>query len=234
MKQKYKKEGMSFKCFHNRGHPERWSPRSPEEFTALERVAVMSDEIAERVGMFVEEPQAVPYIPGRKRWTVSYKGEEIVKPLRRQLKMLAKIRHNEIYCAETRESGLAAAAEETSRDTIAGCRRSNTASIGSNYSVARHSYLWLMTNHAMVKKRIVADSEGAADCSCNEPQNTAFLMQITNLSNKECPLEDARPKSIRGAAPGSTSAGGVLELQKASKRSKELVDVSWSNGSWIG
>jgi len=66
---------------------------SPDEFTALERVAVMSDEIAERVGMFVEEPQAVPYIPGRKRWTVSYKGEEIVKPLRRQLKMLAKIRH---------------------------------------------------------------------------------------------------------------------------------------------
>ena len=59
MKQKYKKEGMSFKCFHNRGHPERWSPRSPDEFTA-----VMSDEIAERVGMFVEEPQAVPYIPG--------------------------------------------------------------------------------------------------------------------------------------------------------------------------
>ena len=55
---------MSFKCFHNRGHPERWSPRSPDEFTALGRVAVMSDEIAERVGMFVEEPQAVPYIPG--------------------------------------------------------------------------------------------------------------------------------------------------------------------------
>ena len=56
MKQKYKKEGMSFKCFHNRGHPERWSPRSPDEFTALGGVAVMSDEIAERVRMFVEEP----------------------------------------------------------------------------------------------------------------------------------------------------------------------------------
>jgi hypothetical protein len=46
MKQKYKKEGMSFKCFHNRGHPERWSPRRfyPDNYTALERVAVLSDE----------------------------------------------------------------------------------------------------------------------------------------------------------------------------------------------
>jgi hypothetical protein len=81
------------------------------------------------------------------------------------MKMLAKIRRNEIYCAETRDGGLAAAAEEASRDTIAGCRRSNTAPIGSNYSVARHSYHWLVTNHTMVKKRILADSEGAADCS---------------------------------------------------------------------
>jgi hypothetical protein len=63
MKQKYKEEGMSFKCFHNRGHPEQWSPRRshPDDFTALERVAVLSDEIAERVGMFVKEPQAAIY-----------------------------------------------------------------------------------------------------------------------------------------------------------------------------
>ena len=107
---------MSFKCFHNRGHPEKWSPRCPSDFTALERAAVLSDEIAERVGRFVTEPQVVPYIPGRKRWTVSYKGGDIVKPLRRQMRKLAKIRHNEIYCAEMREGGLAAAAEETSWD----------------------------------------------------------------------------------------------------------------------
>jgi hypothetical protein len=31
------------------------------------------------------EPQGVPYIPGRRRWTVSYRGEEIAKPLRRQM-----------------------------------------------------------------------------------------------------------------------------------------------------
>ena len=104
MKNKYKEAGMSFKCFHNRGHPELWSPRQPIDFTALESVAVLSDEIAERAGIFVTEPQAVPYIPGRKRWAVSYKGEEIAKPLRRQMEMLAKIRHNEIYCADTRGS----------------------------------------------------------------------------------------------------------------------------------
>jgi hypothetical protein len=73
MKQKYKTAGMSFECFHNRGHPERWSPRKPEEYTALGRVAVLSDEIAERVGSLITQPQEVPYIPGRKRWTVSYR-----------------------------------------------------------------------------------------------------------------------------------------------------------------
>ena len=58
---------------------ERWSTRKPEEYAALERVAqgvaVLSGEIAERVGTFVTQPQEVPYIPGRKRWTVTYKGE---------------------------------------------------------------------------------------------------------------------------------------------------------------
>jgi hypothetical protein len=159
----------------NRGHPERWSTRKPEEYTALERVAVLSDEIAERVGTLVTRPQEVPYIPGRKRWTVTYQGEEIVKPLR-QMKMFAKIRHNEIYCAETRGGGLAAAAEEASWDSIAACRRKNTASIGSNYAVARHCYHWLLTNHALVKNKILADCDGAADCSCNEPEAQWHVM----------------------------------------------------------
>jgi hypothetical protein len=32
----YKKAGMELKCFHNRGHPERWSPKDPSDFNALE------------------------------------------------------------------------------------------------------------------------------------------------------------------------------------------------------
>jgi hypothetical protein len=28
MKIKYKEAGLEFKCFHNRGHPERWSPKA--------------------------------------------------------------------------------------------------------------------------------------------------------------------------------------------------------------
>ena len=91
---------------------------------------MLSDEIAERVGALATQPQEVPYIPGRKWWTVSYRGEEIVKPLRRQMKMFAKIIHNEIYCEETRGGGLATAAEETNWDTIAACRRTNSAAIG--------------------------------------------------------------------------------------------------------
>ena len=52
------------------------------------------------------EPQEVPYIPGRRRWTVSYRGGEIVKPLRRQLKKLVRIRQNEIYCNATCDGAL--------------------------------------------------------------------------------------------------------------------------------
>ena len=70
------------------------------------------------------EPQEVPYIPGRRRWTVSYRGEEIAKPLSRPMK-LVRIRHNEIYCYTTRDGALDEAAEETSWDIIASCRRTN-------------------------------------------------------------------------------------------------------------
>ena len=55
-------------------------------------------------------------------------------------------------------------------------RRSNTDRIGSNYAVSRHSYHWLMTKHAWVKKKIVADNDGAADCSCNEPEAQWHIM----------------------------------------------------------
>jgi hypothetical protein len=36
--------------------------------------------------------------------------------------------------------------------------------------------------------------------------NTTFSMQITNLSNKECSLEDARPKSVI-TSPGAFGCG---------------------------
>ena len=65
------------------GHPERWSPRDTPDFSSPERVAVLSDEIAERVGIYMNELQEVPHVPGRKRWTVAYRGEGIVKPQRR-------------------------------------------------------------------------------------------------------------------------------------------------------
>ena len=78
------------------------------------------------------EPQEVPYIRGRRRWTVSYTGEEAAKPLRRQMKKLVRIRHHEIYYNTTRESALDEAAEETPWDIIASCRHTNRAIIGSN------------------------------------------------------------------------------------------------------
>ena len=57
------------------------------------------------------------------------------------MKMLAKIRQNEIYCAETPGGGLEAAAAEASWDTIASCRRSNKAYIGSNYLCSESAQL---------------------------------------------------------------------------------------------
>jgi hypothetical protein len=63
---------------------------------------------------------------------VSYRGEDIAKPIRRQMKRLVRIRHNEIYCNTTRDGALDEAAEETSCDIIASCRRTNKANIGSN------------------------------------------------------------------------------------------------------
>ena len=47
MKIKYKEAGLESKCFHNRGHPERWSPKDPSDFNSPE----WADESAERVGI---------------------------------------------------------------------------------------------------------------------------------------------------------------------------------------
>jgi hypothetical protein len=41
---KYKRAGVKFECFHNRGHPEISSEKT-KDCNALERVAVLSDEI---------------------------------------------------------------------------------------------------------------------------------------------------------------------------------------------
>ena len=113
-----------------------------------------------------------------------YRGE-IVKPLRRQLKIMARIRHNEIYCAETRGGGLKKAASDSKLawDMIASCRRSNKANIGSNCAVSRQSYHWLMTNHALVKKKIIADTDGAADCSCSDLEAQWHAMGMRSCSS---------------------------------------------------
>jgi hypothetical protein len=51
----------------------------PAQYSALQRVAVMSDVIAEQVGINCQDAQSEPYKPGRKRWTITFRGEEIVK-----------------------------------------------------------------------------------------------------------------------------------------------------------
>ena len=81
MKSKYKQAGTIFECFHNRGHQETYIPgKKPENYNALERVAVMSDEIAGGVRDNCADWKEVPYIPGRSRFKLMYKGEEVAKP----------------------------------------------------------------------------------------------------------------------------------------------------------
>jgi hypothetical protein len=95
MKSKYEKAGTLFECFHNRGHPETYIPgKKPGNYNALEGVAVMSDEIADGVRDNCADWKEVPYIPGRSvnrsQFKLMYKGEEVVKPLRKTMKKLAQ------------------------------------------------------------------------------------------------------------------------------------------------
>ena len=99
MKNKYKKAETLFECFHNRGHPETYIPeKKSKNYNALERVAVMSDEIADGVRDNCARWKETPYIPGRSRFKLMYKGEEVVKPMRKTMKKLAQIAHHEKYC----------------------------------------------------------------------------------------------------------------------------------------
>ena len=81
----------------------------------MERVAVLSemrDEIADGVRDNCGEWKGTPYIPGRSRFRMMYKGEEIIKPLRKTMKKLAQEVHNKKYCGETRHGRLENASEE--------------------------------------------------------------------------------------------------------------------------
>ena len=168
MKAKYKNAKKKFECFHNRGHPETYLPeKDPKQYNALERVAVLSDEIADGVRDNGKEWKGTPYIPGRSRFRMMYKGEEIIKPLRKTMKKLAQEIHNRKYCGETRNGRLEKAADETHWGIVGQCngRRSDG---GRPYDKARQTYHWLMTKHALVKKGIVENKNGIANCTCGK------------------------------------------------------------------
>ena len=153
MKSKYEKAGTSFECFHNRGHPETYIPgKKPENYNALERVAVMSDEIADGVRDNCADWKEVPYIPGRSRFKLIYQGGETVKPLRKTRKNLAQTAHHEKYCKETRRGKLADAAEETHWGIVEQCNGGRKMNGGTPYDKSRQTYHWLMTKHALEKR----------------------------------------------------------------------------------
>jgi hypothetical protein len=76
-------------------------------------VAVLSDEIAGGVWDNCADWKEGPNIPGRSRFEMLYKGEEIVKPLRKTMKKLAQVAHREKYCEDTRRDKLRSATNET-------------------------------------------------------------------------------------------------------------------------
>jgi hypothetical protein len=168
MKAKYKNAKKKFECFHNRGHPETYIPeKDPKQYNALERVAVLSDEIADGVRDNGKEWKGTPYIPGRSRFRMMYKGEEIIKPLRKTMKKLAQEIHNRKYCGETRHGRLEKAADETHWGIVGQCNRRRSDG-GRPYDKARQTYHWLMTKHALVKKGIVENKNGNANCTCGK------------------------------------------------------------------
>jgi hypothetical protein len=68
-----------------------------------------------------------------------YKGEEIIKPLRKTMKKLAQELHNKKYCGETRHGRLENAAEEAHWGIVGQCngRKSDG---GLSYDKARQTY----------------------------------------------------------------------------------------------
>lgn len=171
MKNKYKKAETLFECFHNRGHPETYIPeKKSKNYNALERVAVMSDEIADGVRDNCARWKETPYIPGRSRFKLMYKGEEVVKPMRKTMKKLAQIAHHEKYCNETRRGKLSKAADETHWGIVGQCNGGRKMNGGTPYDKSRQTYHWLMTKHALVKKGIIDNKPGSANCTCGKTE----------------------------------------------------------------
>ena len=104
-----------------------------------------------------------------------YKGEEIVKPLRDTMKKLAEEAHNAKYCGETRQGKLVDASGETHWGIVGQCN-GRTADGGTQQDKARQTFHWRMTKHALVKKGIVENKDGNANCTCGKVETQWHTM----------------------------------------------------------
>jgi hypothetical protein len=95
--------------------------------------------------------------------------------LRKTIKKLAQEVHNKKYCGETRQGRLANASEETHWGIVGQCNGRKTDG-GTPYDKARQTYHWLMTKNALVKKGIVENKDGNANCTCGKAETQWHTM----------------------------------------------------------
>jgi hypothetical protein len=91
------------------------------------------------------------------------------------MKKLAEEAHNAKYCGETRQGKRVGASDEAHWGIVGQCN-GRTADGGAPYDKARQTYHWLMTKHALVKKGIVENKDGNANCTCGKVETQWHTM----------------------------------------------------------
>ena len=84
------------------------------------------------------------------------------------MQKLAQVAHHEKYCEDTRRGKLLNATNEKHWGIVGQCNGGRIADGGTPYDRSRQTYHWLMTRHALVKKGIIEDTRGNADCACGK------------------------------------------------------------------
>jgi hypothetical protein len=97
------------------------------------------------------------------------------------MQKLAQVAHREKYCEDTRRGKLLNATNEKHWGQ---CNGGRIADGGTPYDRSRQMYHWLMTKHALVKKGIIEDTRGNADCVCGkvETHNGMFSRSSSSSS----------------------------------------------------
>ena len=177
-KQKWKQAGLSFTVFHNQAHPERYAPDvEPKNYTALMRVAVLSDNLATAAMQNRRFEGKQPDLPGQEKWKLFKDGCELVGPYRQELQKITANGKAEKYFKNNRHGKLHVAFKLTEWSALQRFTIKRWTGF-SKLATTRYLYDQWQTNAYQAKRNMRKDvvDEDASACKCGQHEDQWHIL----------------------------------------------------------